>query len=129
MKYIYKTLILLSLTFAFTGCKKKSYNINETIFLDYRKPVFINLDGAKYKMEFIELIEESRCKPGDQCISQGQVIVKIKIHSETEFNIGDPVDNLHYDFKGHIINFMNVNYDKNKNFGEAKHATVSLFID
>lgn len=130
MKYLIKSFFFLSIILFIVGCKKETYNLNDEFTLKFNKSALINIEGNKYEIKFTELVEDSRCPPGSNCFWAGQVAVKINVNNDTDFIIG------HHttipstaEYKGHIIKLLEVNYNKDKNFGKEKHCSIKLRID
>lgn len=130
MKYLIKSFLFLSIILFIVGCKKETYNLNDEFTLKFNKSALINIEGNKYEIKFTELVEDSRCTPGSNCFWAGQVAVKINVNNNTDFIIG------HHttipstaEYKGHIIKLLEVNYNKDKNFGKEKHCSIKLRID
>ncbi|MEO9257986.1 MAG: hypothetical protein ABI207_06365 [Crocinitomicaceae bacterium] len=125
-----KPFIFLSLILLMIGCKKEKYNLNEDFTLDFNKSAIVKIDGAEYKIKFTNLEEDSRCPPDSHCYWQGQVAVKINLNNDTDIIIGHHTTILSTAmYKNHIIQLLEVNYDKKKHFGEEKHCSVKLRID
>lgn len=120
----------LSFILFVVGCKKETYNLNEEFTLNFNKSALIRLDGEEYKIKFTRLEEDSRCPPDAYCFWQGQVAVKVNLNNETDFVIGNPTTILSTaEYKNHTIRLLEVNYDKKKNFGDARHCSIKLRID
>lgn len=74
--------------------------------------------------------EDSRCAPGESCYWIGQVAVSININSEMAFSIGLYTAMIPTaEYKNHTIRLLEVNYDKNINFGKEKHCSIKLRIE
>lgn len=130
MKHIIKPFIFLSLILLMIGCKKEKYNLNEYFTLNFNKSAIVKIDGVEYKIKFTNLEEDSRCPPDMNCYWQGQVAVKINLNNDTDIIIGHHTTILSTAmYKNHIIQLLEVNYDKKKHFGEEKHCSVKLRID
>jgi hypothetical protein len=125
-----KLILLLMPVLLFIGCTKETYNLNNEFTLDFNETATVIVDGEKWEIKFIELLEESRCPPDVFCFWAGQVAVKIEINKEINANIG-----LHttipqaYQYKNRLITLLSVEFDKDKNYGKKKHYSIKLRVD
>lgn len=126
---ITKTLFVFLLILLIASCRKETYNPNQVFTLKYEQKAYLNLDGKKTEIRFTELKEDSRCPPDKQCYVMGDVAVEIKLAGD-KFILGH-----HYDYpasivyKNHVIQLLEVNYDKKKHFGKESHCVIKLRVD
>ena len=124
-----KLFFFLSIVLLVSGCKKEVYFMNDEFTLGFNKSAYINISGVKYKIKFVELVEDSRCPPDVYCFWAGQVAVKINLNDETDFTIGHHNSISSFaEYKYHTIRLLEVNYNKDKNFGKEKHCIIKLRI-
>lgn len=130
MNKLIKSILFLSLPLLMLGCQKETFQLNQEFTLDFNKAAFIHIEGEEYEIKFIRLVEESRCPPDVVCFWQGQVAVKISLDKNTEITLG-----LHEEipasavYKNHIIQLLEVNFDKKKNYGKENHYSIRLKVE
>lgn len=130
MKQIIKLGFLLFIVTLAFGCQKKNVRLNEGFTLDFGETATVKSDGEKITVKFIKLEEESRCKPGLQCVWPGQVAVRIQLDGDSESVIG-----FHDDYpsaityKGRTVTLLEVNYNKSANFGEENHCSLLMEVE
>lgn len=113
-----------------TACAKQTVDLNTEFTLDFNETVDVEVEGEKWKIKFIELVEESRCPPDVTCIWEGQVAVKIQINATTEAEVGQHTTiPAMYPFKNHVIHLLEVNYDKKENFGKEQYCSIRLRVE
>lgn len=119
------TLAVLTISMA-TGCTKKVVERNEDFDLRYKKALVLEMDDENYKIEFSDLITDSRCPEETHCLTEGEVAVLLTIDDEFQLVLG----NGNYPSKGvyktHIITLIEADFGRDKNQGEAKHYTLTL---
>ena len=119
----------LSIVLVFTGCKK-TYGTNEEFTLKFNESDYMSLNGLKYEVKFAKVVEESRCPPDVECITAGQVIIKIQTEKSSTYTLGlqsstPPT----LEFAGHTIRLLEVNYGKDSNYGKEKRYSIKLRIE
>lgn len=63
-------------------------NIDQPFWIPVGQTVELEVDGSKYTITFVEVIEDSRCPKGAQCIVAGNVGVKLSVSKDG----GEPVE-------------------------------------
>jgi hypothetical protein len=130
MKKLFKPFLFLTIMLVFAGCKKETYSLNEEFTLKFNKSALIGVNGEKYNIKFTKLEEDSRCPPDVYCYWMGQVAVKVTLENEKDFMVGHHTTiQPTAEYKGHTIQLLEVNYDKDKHFGKEKHSTIKLRVD
>jgi hypothetical protein len=79
---------LLAIALSLTACNKdeeQSIQLNQIFELDYRKSK--SFDQGDFTITFENLIEDSRCPEGAECIWEGRAVVEIKIQHETDIDL------------------------------------------
>lgn len=128
-----KPLIFFAFILLLAGCKKETFNLNEEITIDFNKTATVNIDGVPYEITFANLEQETRCKPGSECWSEGWVIVKINLNNEKDEKLGrgviyEDISNS-TEFKNHTIQLLDVSYGRNGNYGKEKHYSIKLRVE
>lgn len=130
MKHIKFISFLLGTILFLSGCQKDTYTLNEEFSLDYDKTGSVVIDDQKIEIQFVEVVEESRCPPDVECIWEGQVAVKLivndievilGINHNTYSNVGE--------YKDYQITLLDVTYDKKENFSKENHSLIKIRVD
>lgn len=130
MKQTVKLFSLLLIVTVFFGCQKKNVGLNEEFTLDFNETVTVKTAGEKITVKFTELVEESRCRPGVQCVWAGQVAVRIQLDGNSESVLGFHADYPSaITYKGRTIHLLEVNYNKAANFGEESHCSLRMKVE
>jgi hypothetical protein len=128
MKLFHTFVLLFSAMVLFTGCKK-TYTTGDEFTLKFNKAALIELDGAKYEFKFVKLAEESRCPPDMQCVTEGQVVIKLQVDKASTYSLGLGGNVTPFlEFADHTIQLLEVNYDRGK-YGKEKYYSVKLKVD
>lgn len=130
MRKYTKILLFFLLALPIMSCKKELHGLNEEFTLDFNKTTIVKSDGDRIEIKFTDLVEESRCPPGAQCVWQGQVAVKLRLDKKTDLVLGHhttiPASG---EYKSRSITLLGVYYDKDNNYGKEKHYSVKLRVD
>lgn len=126
-KYLSFSLIVF---FLLTGCTKKKVGPNVPFELKINQSAVVSANGSSINVKFIQLVEESRCPPNEECIWAGRVAIKLKINNNEEFIIG-----LNHSNYPSTFNYMNreyalldVNYTNEASFGIENKCVVKLEV-
>jgi hypothetical protein len=116
--------------FLLTGCTKKKVGPNVPFELKINQSAVVSANGSSINVKFIQLVEESRCPPNEECIWAGRVAIKLKINNNEEFIIG-----LNHSNYPSTFNYMNreyalldVNYTNEASFGIENKCVVKLEV-
>jgi hypothetical protein len=134
-----KFLITLLLTLTMLSCKKNDLTkgIGEEITLCFGDKGIISELENQLEIEFINLVEDSRCPEGSQCIWAGRAVIELRINSiaEVKIGIGDlqsatnaPILNI-VEFDKYRIALLVVSYDKKRHRGKEEKYFVGLRVD
>lgn len=87
-KYVY-SIVLLSLL-CFSSCSKKlrTYQPGDSIQLELEHGTLIQLGEEVVSIEFIQVVEDSRCPEGMQCIWAGRFIAELRINQKNLYHVG-----------------------------------------
>jgi hypothetical protein len=123
--------LVLSVTLILSSCKKEVFDLNEDVSIGFNSTILIETatDG-QIDIQYVELLDESRCAPGTNCVWAGYVKVKVKLNDEqfVELGIGETtVDSVAYN--NHIIKLLSVEYDSDNDFGDEKKSSVVIRVD
>lgn len=134
-----KFLITLLLTLTMLSCKKNDLKkgIGEDITLCFEDKGIISDLENQLEIEFINLVEDSRCPEGSQCIWAGRAVIELRINSieEVKLGIGDlqSATNAPYlnrvEFGNYKITLLEVNYDKKRHRGNEEKYFAVLRVD
>ena len=128
MKNASKLLFLLLIALSM-GCKKQTVGLNEEFTLDFNKSATVKAGGDKIRIKFNKLVEESRCPPNTECVWAGEVAVRIQLDGESKSTIGFHSAYLSgVEYKDHIIQLLEVNYDGPGNYGKESHYSIRLKV-
>ena len=123
-------LLMLTVVFLLSSCKDDSYNLGQEFTLKFGKSAIINRNGSTMRIEFEKLVQESRCRPGVQCFWAGNVDIRLKINSGSQYTLTYSADSIpqvvHDNSK---ITLLDVSYGKDKNYAKEKKYTVKLRVD
>lgn len=82
---------LLSLSFLIlSACSKKlkTYQPGDFIKVELEHGTLIQLDDTVASIEFIRVVEDSRCPEGVQCFWAGQFIAELRLNQKHLFHVG-----------------------------------------
>ena len=123
------TFVILFLLFS---CEKEKFKLNENLGISFGKSIEVELSGSeKMTLEFIDLLEDSRCPPNANCVWAGECSLTLKVNGKDNLTFGYP-DDLHptvVKYGNYKISITDVIYDKDDNFGLEKHCTVKLKVE
>lgn len=111
------------------SCRKEIFTINEEVSIGYNSRVFIETDSDELEVRYAELINESRCPPGANCLLAGSVEVKLKVDSDY-YELGlqsDMADSIIYN--NHVIKLLAVEYDSDDDFGKEKRSSILIQVN
>lgn len=123
--------LIIGTTFILTSCKKEVFLLNEDVSIGINSSILIETnDIGQMSIEYLELLEDSRCPPDAVCVWAGFVKVKLKLDDEqyVELGLGETtVDSVAYN--NHIIKLLSVEYDSDDDFGEEKKSSIVIRVD
>ncbi len=115
-----------------TSCNRNITKLSENFTLSFDQSTLVKTPSEKIKIEFVELVEESRCptEPGVACVWAGYVTIKVKINDqEALLSLGDTNKPYTSQFEDHVITLLAVNYGHWENQGKAERYSVKLRVD
>jgi len=129
MKNLFSLLILSSIFLFISSCKKE-YIQNEEFNLKYNKSAIVNIDGEELDIKFEQIVKDSRCPPNVNCYTAGFVTINIKVNNSDILTLGEispypPTAT----YGNHTITLIDVGYNKDKNFGKEKCASITLKVN
>jgi len=88
MKSTSFTLLILILCIAITACKKQNrvFELGEEVKIPFGKNATLRDNGAEIKLEFTELLEDSRCS--GTCIWAGRRVIALTLDDTARFELG-----------------------------------------
>lgn len=123
------TACLLVIIVALFGCKKKESLDNE-FKLKHGQTALVNAGSVTIRIKYTDLVEESRCPPGMNCVTAGNARVKLQLDSGTAYSMGMVSPENTFDYLAtYRIKLLEVDYDKESNFAKEKHSYVKLVIE
>ncbi len=126
---IVKTVLLVAIL---SACDKKDYQINDEVSISFGKSVEIQLSNKdKIKIEFDDLLVDSRCPPNATCFWAGECTFTFKINEKEKLTFGFYDDEYlpFADFGNNKITILEVKYDKDANFGIENHCLVKFKVE
>ena len=135
MKLILTILLILTIV----GCKKHDITaeIGEEINLCFAESGVIIDNENQLDLEFINLVEDSRCPEGSQCIWAGRAIIELKINSTEILTLGlgdlmtganPPLVNS-VEFQDYILTLLAVSFNKKRQQGVKEKYQITLSVD
>ncbi len=123
--------LIFSVTLILISCKKEVFLLDEDVSIGFNSSILIETtDNGKMAVEYIELLDESRCPPSATCIWAGFVKVKLKLNDEqyVELGLGETtVDSITYN--NHVIKLLSVEYDSDDDFGVENKSSVVIHVN
>lgn len=123
--------LVFSITLILSSCKKEVFLLNEDVSIGFNSTILVETtDNGQMDVQYIELLEESRCPPDAFCIWAGCVKVKLKLDDEQYVELslsGTTIDSVAYN--DHIIKLLSVEYDSDDDFGVEKKSSVVIRVD
>jgi len=124
-------LILSGLILVLFSCKKEVFQLDEDISIGYNSTIHISTEGSgNLDVRYTELLNESRCPPGVNCVWAGYVKVKLKLDDQQHVELGlgeSTVDSVVYNDR--VIKLLAVNYDSDDDFGNEKKSSVVIRVN
>ena len=124
-------LIILGLVFLLFSCEKEVFQLNEDISIGYNSTIHISTEGSgNLDVKYTELLNESRCPPGVNCVWAGFVKVKLQLDEQqyVELGLGETtVDSVIYNDR--VIKLLAVDYDSDDDFGNEKKSSVVIRVN
>ncbi len=129
MKKLQLFFLLSLIVVAVAGCKKK-YATGEEFTLKFNETALVNIAGYNVEIKFVRLIEESRCPPKAECITEGSVAIKIQTEKASTYSLGlNSTVPSTVIFAGKTIRLLEVTYGKDKNYLKEKKYSITLKIE
>lgn len=122
--------LIFSISFILSSCKKEVFELNEDVSIGFNSTILIETGDDELSVQYLDLVNESRCPPDAVCAWAGFVKVKLKLDDEhyIELGLGETtVDSVAYN--NHIIKLLSVEYDSDDDFGEEKKSSVVIRVD
>ncbi|MCJ8289622.1 MAG: hypothetical protein HRT58_03670 [Crocinitomicaceae bacterium] len=123
--------LVFSVTLILSSCKKEVFLLNEDVSIGFNSTILVEtMDNGQMDVQYVELLEESRCPPDEYCVWAGYVKVKLKLDDEqyVELGLGETtIDSVVYN--NHIIKLLSVEYDSDDDFGEENKSSVVIRVD
>ncbi len=123
--------LIISTALILISCKKEVFLLDEDVSIGFNSSIFVETtDNGKMAVEYIELLDESRCPPNANCIWAGFVKVKLKLNDEqyVELGLGETtVDSI--TFNNHVIKLLSVEYDSDDDFGIENKSSVVIHVN
>lgn len=137
MKKYLVPLILLAMASLFTAsCGKNSGDV--AAVLDHGFPLAIGqtavIDGEELEIKFIEILEDSRCPAGTQCIWEGRVSARVEFKdSEGSYKMvlvqsGSDNDYVDETYKDYLISYKITPYPQQNEEIDKKDYRLLLTI-
>lgn len=134
-----KLLITLVLILTVFSCKKKDeiVSIGTEMSLCFGNKGIVLDNENQLEIEFIKLIEDSRCPEGMQCIWAGRAVVELRINSKDVIRLGigdlqsnttDPYFNM-VEYGNYNITLLSVNYNKKRQIGKEEKYDIVIQVD
>lgn len=134
-----KFVLILFMTFTILSCKKHDLTkeIGEELTLCFEEKGIIKDNENQLEVEFIKLLEDSRCPEGVQCIWAGRAVVELRINSTEMKTLGNgdltgatnsPFANS-VEYNNYRITLLAVSYDKRRHQGKEKKYQIKLRVD
>lgn len=125
MKYLFLLLIIL----LFTNCKNNTEpepNSDKYYKIKFNKT--IDLDNSGIKIEFLDVLEDSRCPEDVICVWSGNANILIKFADST-FSFNSTLSPQSFNYKGYNIVFVNLSpYPHSRKIINKKDYILSLDI-
>ncbi len=123
--------LIFSAALILISCKKEVFLLDEDVSIGFNSSILIETtDNGKMTVEYVELLDESRCPPSATCIWAGFVKVKLKLNDEqyVELGLGETtVDSITYN--NHVIKLLSVEYDSDDDFGVENKSSVVIHVN
>jgi hypothetical protein len=123
---LFISILILSLS----SCSKDldSFSLNEEIKLDYGETA--KIESEDIQIEFVDVLEESRCPPKVLCIWAGLVRVKLNINGgdPVYLNLGDTPSKVTHTFDDYELTLLDVSYPSDKDFGMKEKASIRFVV-
>ena len=113
-----------------TSCEKEVFELNEEVSIGFNTTVLFETTDGQMDVKYLELLEESRCPPNANCITAGQVKIKLKLDGDTYLELGlqgNTPDSATYN--NHVIKLLSVDYNSDDDFGVEKKSSVVIRVD
>ncbi|HAW21348.1 MAG TPA: hypothetical protein DCX14_14295 [Flavobacteriales bacterium] len=135
------SLFLIGCTIALViaGCNKPTdtFGKNENTVIPFGKSATFEDGKTNFEIEFLTLVEESRCPPNSICAWEGRAIIELKIDEDTKLELGNgnllsgtqlrvPFQAYYDDF---LITLVKVDYGADANYGTAEKYSVEIIIE
>lgn len=136
MKRILKIFGLFCLLLTLTNCEE-NYNLEINsegeIIIPFNQIVNINKGDNTFEVEFSKLIEDSRCRPGLQCIWAGRAIIELTINKNDKITLAngdlrDPVRNLSETVEHLSYKIQLIKVSPNQSNSKEEKYTITLKI-
>ncbi len=127
------------MTFTIFSCKKHDLakEIGEELTLCFGEKGVIKDNVNQLDLEFIKLVEDSRCPERVQCIWAGRAVVELRINSTEIITLGNgdliratnsPFVNS-VEYNNYRITLLDVSYGKKRNQGKEEKYQIKLRVD
>ena len=132
-------LLFIFFVLALSACIKErnAYRLNDQVDISFKNRASIILPDTTFVIRFIDFVEESRCQPFTNCISEGEAIVNLELNFSESVNVGvgnkstlEP-KNI-YDTVGignYNVRLLGVHYAADAYFGIVEKSFISLRIE
>lgn len=113
---------------ALTSCDK-SYDLHQEFNLKFGNSAIVSLENSNDKIEFIDLIEDTRCPEDVQCPAAGRVGIKLLINDDTEVVLGNADYSSEAYYNDNKIKLLDVTFGKVDNQGKKNFYKALLVIE
>jgi hypothetical protein len=118
-------IFFLGLVSIICSCTKQE-TLHQEFSLKINQRARISTVSTILNIKFSELVQDSRCPPGANCIWAGKAIIALEINDST-VTLGDT--STVYDYGAHHIQLKSVDYPSKRTFGKERNCTITLRVD
>ena len=120
-------LFIFILLISISGCQKKRIYPYQSFSLEFNQKAKLKFWNNNAELQFVKLLEDSRCPPDSQCVTFGGVAVQLSVDGEL-VNIG-----LNHQYASFAeLNGLNIElydvYYRNKDYGIESSYIVRMMV-
>lgn len=123
-------LALLAPILFLPSCKKEIFALNEEVSIGINSSIQVQAVDEILKIQFSDLIEDSRCPPNTNCFWEGIVRVKLRLNDSDNIELGLGANMISSaSYSGQTIELLDVIYDSDDDFGDEKKCSVVVRVN